>query len=77
MVTKQTHDAKEDSTVSTPEKQYVDVSVFIASVASKYKMDNMQRAGFSALMKSLGKEKMLGIEAFLPYLRTYLNIERK
>lgn len=77
MVTKQTQDAKEDSTVSTPEKQYVDVSVFIASVASKYKMDNMQRAGFSALMKSLGKEKMLGIEAFLPYLMTYLNIERK
>ncbi|QNO01257.1 hypothetical protein [Lactobacillus phage Lbab1] len=62
---------EEDSRVP----QFVNVEVFVNSVASIYHLSRMQKAGFVSLMKTKGMYVVPDMESYIPHLKKYLGIK--
>lgn len=54
--------------------EFITVDAFIKSAAMVYPINNMQKAGFKAIMKRKGMLIAQGMGTYLPYLKDYLNI---
>lgn len=54
--------------------EFITVDAFLKSAEMVYPINKMQKAGFKAIMKRKGMVVAQGMDAFVPYLKDYLNI---
>jgi len=54
--------------------EFITVDAFLKSAKIVYPINKMQEAGFKAIMKRKGMVVAQGMDAFVPYLKDYLNI---